>query len=63
MAEEKSDLELTLRALLICQLSALERGAQVDVLLKAGWPNAKISELTGMKPSTISMRKVNIKEK
>jgi hypothetical protein len=63
MPEEKSELELTLRALLVCQLNTLDRAGQVDVLLKAGWPNAKISEFTGMKASTISMRKANIKEK
>jgi uncharacterized protein YerC len=63
MPEEKSDLELTLRALLVLQLSTLDQRGQVDILLKADWPNAKIIELTGMKASTISMRKATMKEK
>jgi hypothetical protein len=57
MPEEKSDLELTLRALLIVGLSSLDQGEQVDILLKAGWPNVKIAELTGMKANAISMRR------
>lgn len=57
MPEEQSNLEMTLRALLLCQLRSLDQGEQVEVLSKAGWPSPKIAELTGMTPAAIRKRK------
>jgi hypothetical protein len=63
MAEEKSDLEMTLRALLIFHLRSLDLGEQVEVLSKAGWPSPKIADLTGMTSGAIRKRKSRGKEK
>jgi hypothetical protein len=63
MPEEKSDLELTLRALLLCQLKSLELGEQVDVLSKAGWSSPQVAQITGMTPEAIRKRKSRTKEK
>lgn len=62
MAEGQSELELTLRALLLCQLRALEIGEQVDVLSKAGWSSPQIAQITGMRPDAIRKRKSRSKE-
>jgi hypothetical protein len=63
MAEEKPELELLLRALLICQLRSLELGEQVEVLLRAGWTAPQVASITGMNQDAIRKRKSRSKEK
>lgn len=63
MPEEISDIELMVRALLICQLKSLDLGEQVDVLIKAGWTSPKIAAITGSTQAAIRKRKSRGKEK
>jgi len=61
--ESKITLEMTLRALVIVSLKGLPKDDQVEALSRAGWTNAQISSVTGLKPNAVNMRKARMKGK
>jgi hypothetical protein len=63
MAERSSELKLTLRALLLCQLRLLTVGEQMEILLKAGWTSPQVASITGMKPDAVRKRRSRSKER
>lgn len=63
MPDESMSLENTLRALLLVSLKSLEVDAQVETLLRAGFSNVDIADLTGMTANAIALRKSRLKKK
>jgi hypothetical protein len=61
--ESKISLEMTLRALLLVSLRGLSTDAQVEILLRAGFANMDIADLTGSSANAIAQRKVRMKKK
>ena len=61
--ESNISLENTLRALLLVSLKSLEVDAQVETLLRAGFSNMDIADLTGMTANAIALRKSRLKKK
>jgi hypothetical protein len=56
-------LENTLRALLLVSLRGLDVDTQVETLLRAGFSNVDIAELTGTTANAIGLRKLKLKRK
>jgi hypothetical protein len=61
--ESNISLENTLRALLLVSLKSLDVDAQVETLLRAGFSNVDIADLTGMTANAIALRKSRLKKK
>jgi hypothetical protein len=61
--ESKISLEMTLRALLLVSLRGLPTDSQVEILLRAGFANVDIADLTGSSANAIAQRKVRMKKK
>ncbi len=56
-------LEKTMRALLLVSLNGLNIDAQVETLLRSGFSNVEIAEMTGMTPNAVGVRKMRLKRK
>lgn len=63
MTENQPNLETIMRALLLAALKGIELGDKVQILSQAGWTNAQISAVTGLKPKAIGMRKARNNDK
>lgn len=63
MPDEKISLEMTLRALLLVSLRGLQTDSQVEILLRAGFANVDIADLTGSSANAIAQRKIRMKKK
>ncbi|MBB5063905.1 hypothetical protein [Granulicella mallensis] len=61
--EPKISLELTMRALLLISLKGLDVDAQVETLLRAGFSNVDVADLTGMTANAVGLRKLKLKKK
>lgn len=61
--ESKISLELTMRALLLISLKGLDIDAQVETLLRAGFSNVDVADLTGMTANAVGLRKLKLKKK
>jgi predicted RNA polymerase sigma factor len=61
--ESKISLDMTLRAILLVALRGLTTDSQVELLLRAGFPNVHIADLTGSSANAIAQRKVRMKKK
>ena len=61
--DSKTPLELTLRALLLISLKNLDVDTQVETLLRAGFANVEIADLTGMTANAVGLRKIKLKKK
>jgi hypothetical protein len=56
-------LDNTLRALLLVSLKGLDVDTQVETLLRAGFSNVDVAELTGTTANAIGLRKSRLKKK
>jgi len=56
-------LENTLRAMLLVSLNGLDVDFQVETLLRAGFSNVDIADLTGSTANAIGKRKERLKRK
>ena len=63
MSNSENSLEMTLRALLLISLGNLEADKQVETLLRAGFPNGAIADLTGTTANAVALRKSRLKKK
>ena len=61
--DSKITLENTLRALLLVSLKGFDVDTQVEMLLRAGFSNVDIAELTGTTANAIGLRKLKLKRK
>ena len=61
--EPKISLEMTLRALLLVSLRGLEVDAQVETLLRAGFANVEVADLTGITANAVALRKIKLKKR
>ncbi|HEV2619485.1 MAG TPA: hypothetical protein VGU23_06045 [Acidobacteriaceae bacterium] len=61
--ESKISLEMTLRALLLVSLSGHPIDIQIEILLRAGFANVDIADLTGSSANAIAKRKGRMKKK
>ena len=61
--EETISLESTLRALLLVALRSLDTDSRIETLLRAGFSNVVIADLTGMTANAIAVRKLRLKRK
>jgi hypothetical protein len=62
MAEEaKTDLEKTLRALLLINLEGTKQKPQIAILDKAGFGQSEIAEIVGSTPKAVSVRLAEIR--
>jgi DNA-directed RNA polymerase specialized sigma24 family protein len=62
MAEEaKTDLEKTLRALLLINLEGIKQKPQIAILDKAGFGQSEIAERVGSTPKAVSVRLAEIR--
>ena len=63
MAEEpKTELEKSLRALLLVSLEPLKQKQQVTILNKAGFGQSEIAEVIGSTPKAVSVRLAEIRK-
>lgn len=61
--ESKISPEMTNRALLLIALRGLSPDTQVETLLRAGFANVDIAELTGLTANAVGLRKIKLKKK
>jgi hypothetical protein len=61
--DPKISLETTLRALLLVSFRDVPVDAQVEILLRAGFTNVDIADLTGMTANAVGLRKIKLKKK
>ena len=63
MAEEtKTELEKTLRALLLVSIESLRQKPQIAILDKAGFGQSDIAEIIGSTPKAVSVRLAEIRK-
>ena len=63
MAEEpKTELEKSLRALLLVNLGPLKQKQQITILDKAGFGQSEIAEVVGSTPKAVSVRLAEIRK-
>ena len=63
MAEEtKTELEKSLRALLLVSLEPLKQKRQITILDKAGFGQSEIAEVIGSTPKAVSVRLAEIRK-
>ena len=63
LGDPSISLENTMRALLLIAMRGLDADAQVETLSKAGFGNTEISNMTGMTPNAVNLRKIRLKKK
>ena len=64
MAEgAKTDLDKTLRALLLLNLGSLMQKQQIAILDKAGFGQSEIADVVGSTPKAVSVRLAEIRRK
>jgi hypothetical protein len=56
-------LESTMRALLLASLRSLDTDSQIEILLKAGFSNPVVADLTGITANAVALRKARLKRK
>jgi hypothetical protein len=63
MADEpRTEMEKTLRALLIVSLDSLKQKPQIAILDKAGFGQSEIAEVVGSTPKAVSVRLAEIRK-
>ena len=63
MAEEpKTQMEKTLRALLLVSLDSMKQKPQIAILDKAGFGQSEIAEVIGSTPKAVSVRLAEIRK-
>jgi DNA-directed RNA polymerase specialized sigma24 family protein len=60
--EPKTELEKTLRALLLVSLDSLKQRPQIAILDKAGFGQTEIAEIIGSTPNAVSVRLAEIRK-
>ncbi len=61
--QSKITLEMTMKALLLVSLKMQSVDSQVDILLRAGFANVDIADITGSTANAIGKRKQRMKRK
>lgn len=59
--EPKSELEKTLRALLLINLESMKQKQQIAILDQAGFGQSEIAEVVGSTPKAVSVRLAEIR--
>ena len=60
--EPKTEMEKTLRALLLVSLDSLKQKPQIAILDKAGFGQSEIAEVIGSTPKAVSVRLAEIRK-